>query len=88
MRSGKSVSSTAYGPLKARCEAVVRKLFPGRSLVVRPGLVVGKHDYTDRWFTYWMRRIGQAGKQRGCRVLVPGHADQPVQFIDTEDLAA
>lgn len=75
------VSAEAYGPLKARCEWVVEKFFPGRALVIRPGLIVGPHDYTDR-FTYWVRRVGAGGT-----VLAPGGPEQRVQFIDARDLA-
>jgi 2'-hydroxyisoflavone reductase len=70
-----------YGTLKAACEEVAERRMPGRSLIVRPGLVVGPHDYTDR-FTYWPRRI-----TRGGRVLA-AQPDQPIQFIDARDLAA
>lgn len=75
------VSADLYGPLKARCETVVRKFFPDGALVVRPGLVVGPYDYTDR-FTYWVRRVGAGGT-----VLAPGDPEQRVQFIDARDLA-
>lgn len=76
-----SVSAEAYGPLKARCERIVRESFPDGALVIRPGLVVGPHDYTDR-FTYWVRRVGAGGT-----VLAPGAPGQRVQFIDARDLA-
>lgn len=76
-----------YGPLKARCERVVESYFPGHALVVRPGLVVGPYDYSDR-FTYWVRRIGLADKGLGAEVLAPGTPERPVQVIDARDLAA
>ena len=82
-----TVDGELYGPLKARCERVVTSIFPGRALVVRPGLVVGPYDYTDR-LTYWVRRIGLAGKKLGRQVLAPGHPEQQVQLIDARDLAA
>lgn len=75
------VSAEAYGPLKARCEEVVRSFFLNGALVIRPGLVVGPHDYTDR-FTYWVRRVGAGGT-----VLAPGDSGQRVQLIDARDLA-
>jgi 2'-hydroxyisoflavone reductase len=71
-----------YGPLKALCEREVEAALPGRALVVRPGLIVGPHDPTDR-FTYWPRRLA-----RGGAILAPGPAERPVQFIDARDLAA
>ena len=69
-----------YGPLKALCEAEVERAFPDRALIVRPGLIVGPHDPTDR-FTYWPRRL-----ERGGELLAPAPADEPVQFIDVRDL--
>lgn len=86
-REGEDVDPEAYGPLKARCEGVIEALFPDRSLIVRPGIIVGSHDYTDR-FTYWVRRIGLAGEGQSNNVLAPGTPDRRVQFIDTRDLAA
>jgi 2'-hydroxyisoflavone reductase len=71
----------AYGPMKARCEQIVRDLYPGRSVISRCGLVAGPGDHTDR-VTYWPHRIA-----RGGEVLAPGNPDAPVQFIDVRDLA-
>jgi 2'-hydroxyisoflavone reductase len=71
-----------YGALKAACERIVEDAFGERALVVRPGLIVGPHDPTDR-FTYWPRRVAQGG-----RVLAPAPPEQPVQFVDVRDLGA
>ncbi|WP_255570655.1 NAD-dependent epimerase/dehydratase family protein [Cohnella sp. CFH 77786] len=70
-----------YGALKALCEQEVLAAFPDRSLIVRPGLIVGPRDPTDR-FTYWPSRI-----RRGGRVLAPGRPAAQVQVIDVRDLA-
>jgi 2'-hydroxyisoflavone reductase len=70
-----------YGPLKVLCEREVEKWFPGKSLVIRPGLIVGPGDETDR-FTYWPVRV-----ERGGEVLAPGDGTDPVQLIDVRDLA-
>lgn len=72
----------AYGAGKAAAEEVVVDAFGDKALVVRPGLIVGPHDPTDR-FAYWPRRIA-----RGGRVLAPGGPDHPAQFIDVRDLAS
>ena len=69
-----------YGPLKALAEKEAEKAFPGRATIIRPGLIVGVGDATDR-FTYWPARIA-----RGGEVLAPPAAD-PVQIIDARDLA-
>jgi 2'-hydroxyisoflavone reductase len=70
-----------YGALKALCEQEVHDVFGGRALIVRPGLIVGPHDPTDR-FTYWPHRIG-----RGGPVLAPVPPEQPLQMVDVRDLA-
>ena len=70
-----------YGPLKALSEAEAEKWFPGKTLVVRPGLIVGPGDESDR-FTYWPVRV-----EKGGEVLAPGKPSDPVQFIDARDLA-
>src|SRR5438874_13108002 len=70
-----------YGPRKALSEKEAEKWFPGKTLIIRPGLIVGPRDETDR-FTYWPVRI-----DRGGEVLAPGSPNDPVQFIDARDLA-
>jgi 2'-hydroxyisoflavone reductase len=75
------VNGDTYGPLKALCEQAVLTAMPGRALVLRPGLIVGPFDPTDR-FTYWPRRVA-----RGGAVLAPGRPERTVQFIDVRDLA-
>ncbi|MBN2503217.1 MAG: NAD-dependent epimerase/dehydratase family protein [Anaerolineales bacterium] len=75
------ITGETYGALKALCEWEVQQAFPGKALIVRPGLIVGPHDPTDR-FTYWPRRVAQGGE-----VLAPGKPHAPVQIIDARDLA-
>src|ERR1700732_3665714 len=70
-----------YGPLKALSEQEAEKWFPGKTLIVRPGLIVGPRDETDR-FTYWPVPI-----DRGGEMLTPGTPNDPVQLIDARDLA-
>ncbi|HVB20706.1 MAG TPA: SDR family oxidoreductase [Ktedonobacteraceae bacterium] len=76
------VTNETYGALKALCEQVVEQVMPGHALIVRPGLIVGPDDPTDR-FTYWPVRTA-----RGGEMLAPGRPDQQTQFIDVRDLAA
>ena len=75
------VTGETYGPLKALCEEAAEAAMPGRVANVRPGLIVGSHDPSDR-FTYWVRRVA-----RGGDVLAPDRPDMPVQVIDCRDLA-
>ena len=70
-----------YGGLKALCEQAAEEVLPNRVLIIRPGLIVGPYDYTDR-FTYWVQRVA-----RGGEVLAPGRPDRYLQFIDVRDLA-
>jgi 2'-hydroxyisoflavone reductase len=70
-----------YGPLKALSEKEAEVQFPGKVTVIRPGLIVGPGDETDR-FTYWPVRLA-----RGGEYLAPGDGSDPVQIIDARDLA-
>ncbi|HZI10387.1 MAG TPA: SDR family oxidoreductase [Myxococcus sp.] len=70
-----------YGALKALCEKAAEAAFPGRSTHIRPGLIVGPDDPTQR-FTYWPVRVA-----RGGEVLAPGNGSDGAQFIDVRDLA-
>jgi 2'-hydroxyisoflavone reductase len=73
--------ATHYAELKASCERTLDRVLPGRTLVIRPGLIVGPRDPTER-FTYWVRRLADGG-----RVLAPDAPGQQVQLIDARDLA-
>ncbi|HKG58932.1 MAG TPA: NAD-dependent epimerase/dehydratase family protein [Pyrinomonadaceae bacterium] len=79
--SGQPSYAELYGGLKALCELAAEQVMPNRVLILRPGLIVGPYDYTDR-FTYWPVRIA-----RGGEVLAPGRPDRFIQFIDVRDLA-
>ena len=70
-----------YGPLKAFSEKEVEKHYPGKNTIIRPGLIVGPLDVSDR-FTYWPYRIDKGGE-----VLAPGDGNDPVQIIDARDIA-
>jgi 2'-hydroxyisoflavone reductase len=69
-----------YGLAKAESEKVARKYFPNGALIVRPSLIVGPGDLTDR-YTYWPVRI-----ERGGEILAPGDGSDRVQVIDVRDL--
>ena len=71
---------TGYGPLKALCEKELHRLMPGRATVLRPAVIVGPGDASDR-FTYWIDRVA-----RGGEILAPGRPEDPTQFIDVRDL--
>jgi 2'-hydroxyisoflavone reductase len=74
------ITGETYGPLKFECEQVIREVLGDRAVIVRPGLVAGPYDPTNR-FTYWVERMAS-----GDRVLVPALQSQPMQLIDARDL--
>jgi 2'-hydroxyisoflavone reductase len=74
------VTGETYGGLKVLCERAAEEAFPGRTSIVRPGIVAGPHDPTDR-FTWWARRMAEGGS-----VDVVARGSQPVQVIDGRDL--
>ena len=76
------ITGETYGALKAQTEQAAEAEMPGKVAVVRPGLIVGPEDPTDR-FTYWPVRVS-----RGGAVLAPGSPDDPLQLIDVRDLGA
>ena len=78
--SGPDAASASYGAKKARCEQLVQEAFGAGATIVRPGLIVGPGDLTDR-FTYWPVRI-----EKGGEILAPGTLDDPAQWIDVRDL--
>lgn len=79
--TGQPSYGALYGGLKALCERAAEEVMPNRVLVLRPGLIVGPYDYTDR-FTYWVVRVASGGE-----VLAPAHPERFIQFIDVRDLA-
>jgi 2'-hydroxyisoflavone reductase len=81
IKTNTDVTGETYGPAKALCEQAVLRAFPGKALIIRPGLIVGPNDPTDR-FTYWPVRVAQGGA-----VLAPGSPDWVTQVIDGRDLA-
>ena len=75
------ITGETYGGLKVLCELAAEAALPGRTINIRPGLIVGAHDPTNR-FTYWPVRI-----RKGGDVLAPNSPEYPSQIIDVRDLA-
>jgi 2'-hydroxyisoflavone reductase len=78
-----------YGALKAACERAVAARFGERATIVRPGLIVGPYDPTDR-FGYWPARFVHPRLlgDRAAHAVVPAPPERPIQLIDARDLAA
>lgn len=72
-----------YGRAKSAAEASVRMALQERAAIVRPGLIVGPGDPTDR-FGYWVGRFALAGTRP---VLAPTLEGLRAQVIDVDDLA-
>jgi 2'-hydroxyisoflavone reductase len=71
-----------YGVMKATSElATIDAFGENRSIIVRPTLIVGPGDQTDR-FPYWVARL-----EKGGDIIIPGSPDEVVQYIDVRDLA-
>ena len=81
VRDTEELDDRTYGPLKVACEDDVVARYGSRATIVRPGKVAGPHDWQDG-LTYWVRRAA-----RGGPVAVPADPAQPVQIIDSRDLA-
>ncbi|NNE71911.1 MAG: NAD-dependent epimerase/dehydratase family protein [Rhodothermales bacterium] len=77
-----AVTGQTYGPFKWMAEQAARDVFGERTTIVRPGLIVGPDDPTDR-FTYWPVRMA-----RGGDIVAPGDGRDAVQFVDARDLTA
>ena len=76
------LETLGYGPLKAGSERAVAAAFPGRHLIVRPGVLAGPHDDGGA-LPWWLTRLAHGG-----RVPVPGEPGTPVRLIDARDLSA
>lgn len=79
--SVEEITGETYGPLKALCEKTVQEMYGDRALIIRPGLIVGPYDPTDR-FTYWPMRV-----KRGDDMITPDRPQTPIQVIDVRDLS-
>lgn len=75
------ITKETYGALKVLCEQEVERSFGKDALIVRPGIIIGPHDPSDR-FTWWVRHAGGGGE-----LIAPDSREQ-VQGIDARDLGA
>ena len=75
-----SIYGRTYGARKALCEQEITKVFGDKAINIRPGIITGTGDPTER-LRHWLVRM-QAGKE----ILVPGQEGLPVQYVDAADL--
>lgn len=76
------VTGETYGPLKAECDLIVQEVFGDTATIVRPTVIVGPGDRTDR-FTYWVDRF-----HRGGDIVCPPDPSREAAWIDVRDLAS
>jgi 2'-hydroxyisoflavone reductase len=72
----------SYGARKALCEQEVMRVFGDKAINIRPGIITGIGDPTER-LRHWLRRM-----VAGNEILVPGQEDLPIQYIDAADMCA
>lgn len=73
---------TKYGYQKAGCEAAVHAVFgDSRSIILRPGVILGPREYVGR-LPWWLRRVAAGGQ-----IIAPGSPDRAIQPVDARDLA-
>ncbi len=73
---------STYGFGKAGCERAVLETFgPQRSVILRPGVILGPREYVGR-LEWWLRRM-----QRGGRILAPGSPSRSIQPVDVRDVS-
>ncbi|MFC7276893.1 NAD-dependent epimerase/dehydratase family protein [Paractinoplanes rhizophilus] len=75
------LTNETYGPSKVACEQDVAGRFGARATIVRPVKVAGPYD-DENGLVYWVRAAA-----RGGRVSLPGDPAQPIQLVDSRDLA-
>ena len=75
------VNGETYGPLKVACENIVREVYGERCALLRPQIIAGPYDDSNR-YSYWVNRAVQGGE-----MLAPGDGSDHVQVIDARDLA-
>lgn len=76
------VTGETYGGLKVLCERAVEEVMGDRATIIRPCVIAGAHDPTDR-VTWWTRALTELDA-----VILPEAPGGMVQFIDARDLAA
>ncbi len=74
------VNGETYGPLKAECDLIVQDVFGSTATIVRPTVIVGPGDRTDR-FTYWVERFHKGGD-----IVCPPDPRREAAWIDVRDL--
>lgn len=70
-----------YGPKKAECERIIRENHWLDSVILRPSIVYGRYDYTERYY-YWLERM----KNRD-EILIPDDGNERSNMTFVDDLS-
>lgn len=76
-----ALTAQSYGALKVQCEESARQHFGKNCLIIRPSIIIGPGDHTER-LAFWIRMVGKHGK----RIDIAG-AEPVLQLLDVRDLA-
>ncbi len=71
----------SYGQRKVACEGEIQKYKYLDYVILRPSLIYGKYDYTDRFY-YWLYQI-----KNKKSIEVPTEFEKPVNYTFSEDFA-
>ncbi len=75
-----------YARLKVTCENILTQVFADRATILRPQVVIGPRDQSNR-YTYWLQRAAQHAANPSAPMLAPGDGTDHLQMIDARDLA-
>lgn len=76
------LTNETYGPYKVICERLVQERWGDKATILRPGVIVGPNDHTDR-FAYWPLRASEGGD-----MVIPQDADHlAITCLDVRDFA-
>ncbi len=71
----------SYGQRKVACEEEIQKYNQLDYVILRPSLIYGKYDYTDRLY-YWLYKV-----KNEKELEVPLEFEKPVNYTFSEDFA-
>jgi len=77
----RDTQGNSYNFRKAACEQVILEQDWLDKIILRPGLIIGPYDYTDRLY-YWIYRV-----QKRFAMLLPGGGQHSLSFTDVYDFA-
>ncbi len=74
--------SKCYGEKKAECERVILANDWLDTIILRPSIVYGKYDYTERYY-YWLQRV-----QTRSKIVIPDNGNERGNLTFVNDLVS